>query len=191
MKFVDPITDVKKIEEIKNILEESWNIRNLLMFVAWINFALRIWDLLEIKIWDVFEGWKIRDFFEVQEQKTGKTNRVYIPNNVKSVLKKFVLKYPGVSINPDNYLFFTCAGKKNISRRHAQNIIADITKKVGLQGRYSTHSLRKTWGYQARKSGMALELIQTKLNHSNMKITMRYLWITTEEIWEACLNLNL
>ena len=56
---------------------------------------------------------------------------------------------------------------------------------VGLtQGRYGTHTLRKTWGYQARKQGVSIELIQAKLGHLSPAITCRYIGITDEEIGE-------
>ena len=36
-----------------------------------------------------------------------------------------------------------------------------------LKGNYGTHSLRKTWGYQARMQGVDLALIMHKLNHES------------------------
>lgn len=191
MKFVEPIREMEKIEEIKILLEEKWNVRDLLMFVAGINFALRIEDLLKITVGDIFEDGAVKDFFDIVEGKTKKENRIFVTDSVKKVLKEYILKYPYVAVNPGNFLFFTNDGRKSISRRQALNIMHTLTKKVWLQGRYWTHTLRKTWGYQARKKWVAIELIQNKLNHSSQKVTERYLWITQQEVWEACLDLNL
>ena len=63
---------------------------------------------------------------------------------------------------------------------------------VGLAGNYGTHTLRKTWGYQARQSGVPLlELIMAKLNHSNISMTKRYLGITDDELRAIAEGLNL
>ena len=53
------------------------------------------------------------------------------------------------------------------------------------------HTLRKTWGYQARLKAIPLEIIQHKLNHSSLAVTQRYLGITDDEIMEACIKLDL
>jgi site-specific recombinase XerD len=62
---------------------------------------------------------------------------------------------------------------------------------VGLTGNYGTHSLRKTWGYHARLSGVPLELIMHKLNHANVSVTKRYLGITDDELRAIVEGLNL
>lgn len=191
MKFVEPIRDKNKIEEIKILLEKERNFRDLLFFVAWINFALRVTDLLNIKVKDLYENWEVKDFFEIVEKKTNKINRIFIPDNVKKVLKKYTEKYPYIIINPENYLFFTKNWKSNFGRRWALEIMHKLTERVWLKWNFWTHTLRKTWGYQARKNDISIDIIQSKLNHSNLKTTERYLWITAEEVWKACLDLNL
>jgi len=62
---------------------------------------------------------------------------------------------------------------------------------VGLGGNFGGHTLRKTWGYQARKKLVPLEIIHRKLNHSSLAVTQRYLGITADEIKEACDKLDL
>jgi len=191
MKFVEPIREKSKIDEIKKILKDDRNFRDLLFFVAWINFALRVTDLLELKVKDLFEDGEIKDFFDIIEKKTKKENRIYITDNVKKVLKEYIAKYPYIIINSENYLFFTKNWKSNFWRRWALEIMHKLVKKVWLKWNYWTHTLRKTWGYQARKNDVPLEIIQHKLKHSSLRVTERYLWITLEEVWKACLDLNL
>lgn len=50
MNFVEPIRDKKKIAQIKNLLRGQGRHRDLLLFVVGINSALRISDLLQLKI---------------------------------------------------------------------------------------------------------------------------------------------
>lgn len=50
MKFVEPIRDRKKIAQIKNLLRGQQRYRDLLLFVISINTALRISDLLQLRL---------------------------------------------------------------------------------------------------------------------------------------------
>ena len=50
MIFFEPIRDRKKIAQIKNILRREGRYRDLLLFVMGINRALRISDLLQLRI---------------------------------------------------------------------------------------------------------------------------------------------
>lgn len=191
MEFVEPIRDKAKIEEIKKILESERNFRDLLFFVAGINFALRVTDLLNLKVKDLFDKWEIVDFFDLVEKKTKKKNRIYVTDSVKKVLKDYIAKYPYIVINSENYLFFTKNWKANFGRRWALEIMYKLTDRVNLKWNFWTHTLRKTWGYQARQNNVSLSIIQNKLNHSSLKTTERYLGITSEEVGKACLDLNL
>jgi len=63
---------------------------------------------------------------------------------------------------------------------------------VGLTGRYGGHTLRKTWGYMARKyHGIPIELIQEKLGHTTPAVTRRYIGITDDEITDVENRVNL
>jgi len=44
------------------------------------------------------------------------------------------------------------------------------------------HTLRKTWGYQARKKGITIEQISEKLGHRSSIVTKRYIGINQDEI---------
>jgi len=50
MSFVEPIRDRKKIAQIKSLLRGQRRFRNLLLFTVGINTALRISDLLHLRI---------------------------------------------------------------------------------------------------------------------------------------------
>ena len=59
----------------------------------------------------------------------------------------------------------------------------------------STHTLRKTFCYHqmlmSNNDTRKLYLLQQMLNHSSLAQTLDYIGITSEEIAEAYLNLNL
>lgn len=197
MDFVEPIRDKKKITAIKNLLSGAHRYRDLLLFVMGINSALRISDLLQLRIGDVLDDQgEIRNRFTIREEKRDKRNEVVINDSIHDALEKFIDAYPGIANNPDNYLFFSTklsdySYTRPITRIQAWRLISEVCDAVGLSGNYGTHTLRKTWGYHARQSGVPLELIMHKLNHSNIAMTKRYLGITDDELRAIAENLNL
>ncbi len=56
MDFVEPIRDKKKISQIKNQLAGANRFRDLLLFVVGINSALRISDILPLRIGDFIDA---------------------------------------------------------------------------------------------------------------------------------------
>ena len=91
-----------------------------------------------------------------------------------------------------NYIFKSREGdNKPISRQQALNILKDAAESVGVKENIGTHSLRKTWGYHAWKSGYNPALIMETLNHSNLSVTKRYLGIRQDEINDLYDNLNI
>ena len=196
MKFVEPIRDLRKVTQIKHSLKGAEKIRELVLFHLGINSALRLSDLLEVQVRDLFEeDGSIRGFFEVKEAKTGKVNRITITPSVKESLALYKDKHPKALEDPENFIFFHSKkmpiGHLPIGRKQAWKLIGDWCKNAGLKGRFGGHTLRKTWGYQARKQLVPLEIIQHKLNHSSLAVTQRYLGITADEIEEACNKLDL
>ena len=67
----------------------------------------------------------------------------------------------------------------------------DAAEAVGIKENVGTHSLRKTWGYQAWKNGFNPALIMETLNHSNLSVTKRYLGIRQDDINDLYDDLNL
>jgi len=199
MDFVDPIRDKKKLSQIKNQLEGAKRYRELLLFVVGINTALRISDLLQLRIGDfIDEDGNIRERFSIREEKRDKRNVVVINSSIRDALEKFLVGYPDITKDADHYLFFSTRNSKSyrnftksISRIQAWRLIAEMCQAVGLNGNYGTHTLRKTWGYHARQNGVPLELIMAKLNHSNIAMTKRYLGITDDELQAIAEGLNL
>jgi hypothetical protein len=57
--LVEPIQDRKKIAQIKNQLCGQRRFRNLLLFVVGVNTALRISDLLELRVELASKGWNV------------------------------------------------------------------------------------------------------------------------------------
>ena len=195
MNFVEPIRDRKKIAQIKNILRGQGRFRDLLLFVVGINTALRISDLLQLRIGDFLDDQgRIKRRFWIKEKKHGKRHEIVINNSIKEILAEYLASYHNIANNPNNFLFFnskTNSYRQPIHRGQAWKFITSICHEVGLKGNYGTHSLRKTWGYHARMQGVDLALIMYKLNHASLVYTKRYLGITDDELQAVVQRLNL
>jgi integrase len=177
MNFVEPIRDRKKIAQIKNQLRGQRRYRDLLLFVVGINTALRISDLLELQVKHFLDDHQnIKRRFWIKEQKQGKRQEVVVNASIRDALEEYFAAYPEIIGDQNNFIFFNTKDNcfmKPIRRGQAWNIITTICNQVGLAGNFGTHSLRKTWGYHARMSGVDLALIMHKLNHESIAYTKR------------------
>lgn len=195
MNFVEPIRDRKKIAQIKNLLRGQKRFRDLLLFVVGINTALRISDLLQLQISHFFdEQRKIRHRFWIKERKRGKRHEVVINTSIRETLEEYLVAFSDIRDDKDNYVFFNSTANdysSPIKRGQAWKFITSICHQAGLLGNFGTHSLRKTWGYHARMSGVDLALIMHKLNHESIAYTKRYLGITDDELEAVAQRLNL
>jgi site-specific recombinase XerD len=132
----------------------------------------------------------------IREEKRGKRNVVTINDSIRETLAKYLAAYPGIVQAPDNRVFFSTRRaatdfSRPITRERAWQLVSEMCHSVGLAGNYGTHTLRKTWGYHARKSGVPMEIIMQKLNHTSFAFTKRYLGITDDELKAAAEGLNL
>lgn len=194
MAAVVPIRSTEKIRVLKILLRGDipnslQGKRNALLFVFGINTALRISDLLRLRVRDVVDSeGHLRENVTVLEKKTGKNRRFPLNESIRAALQD----YPVLKNGPDSSLFPSSRGNGGpITRVQAYRILHEAAKRVGIPDA-GTHSLRKTFGYHAyRQSGGNLGLVQKILNHGTSGDTLRYIGIDQEEMDSACLKLNL
>ena len=107
MNFVEPIRDIKKIAQIKNTLRGERRYRDLLLFVVGINSALRISDLLDLKIGHfIDEKRRVRKRFRIREKKRGKFQEVVINNSIREAYSEYLAAYTRIEESPDHLVFF-------------------------------------------------------------------------------------
>ena len=173
MKYVQPIRDKNKIEEIKSYLKQNGS-RDLLLFTMGINTGLRISDLLKLKVIYV----RNKSHVEIKEQKTGKIKRFPLLGNLQSMIEEYT---KGKLDN--EYLFRSREGaNKPITRVMAYLIINEACQKAGITDSIGTHTLRKTFGYHHYQQFHDVAILQYLLNHSSPSITLRYIGITQDNV---------
>ena len=189
MKAVEPIRDQRKINAMKRYLKGK-NIRDYAMFVVGTNIALRISDLLDITWGDVLDENEEFKILTLKEGKTQKIRNIKLNQASRKALEELLETLDTYSMA--DFIFKSREGENNpISRQQALNILKDAAEAVGVKENIGTHSLRKTWGYHAWKSGYNPALIMETLNHSNLSVTKRYLGIRQDEINDLYENLNI
>lgn len=171
MKFVQPIRDKKKLEEVKEVLRRQ-SYRDLFLFEMGINTGLRISDLLKLHVNDVKE----RTHIVIKEQKTGKDKRFIINTALREKINEYVN-----GMNETDCLFASKKTRKPITRIQAYRIMNGAAEKVGLD-EIGTHTLRKTFGYHYYQKTKDVVMLQTIFNHSAPSITLRYIGIQQDEI---------
>lgn len=189
MEFVQPIRDKKQIDSIKKYLKGT-NLRDYCLFTLGINSALRISDLLQLKISDIVdEKNRLKDRIQTQEKKTGKSKDFPLSDTAKKAISEYLSERKWFSL--DEPLFASRKGKAALQRDQAYKIINRAARAIGIQDKIGSHTMRKTFAYQAYQSGIDITLIQKLLNHSAPSITLAYIGITQDQMDDVYLNLNL
>lgn len=182
MSTTQPIRNSEQLKIFKAYYQsEKPNPRNYTLIIVGLNSALRISDILRLTYGDVYDFesnlWKTH--IVTIEQKTGKTNRIYMNREIQNTLKKFINP---VSKGSSAWLFGSQMQKaRPLSRYQAYRIVREAASFAGLDAGISCHSLRKTFGYYAWKQGTPPALLMSIYNHSAYRITKRYLGIDQDD----------
>lgn len=180
MNTVQPIRDLDIIHAIQTDLKKN-NYRNYLMFEIGIYIGIRISDILNIKVHDIYN----KDNLKLREIKTNKEKLMPIPNHLKKEISLYIEKE---GLGNGDYLFKSIKKKiKPITRVQAYNILKKVANKYKLEN-IGTHTLRKTFGYHFYKKTQDVALLMTIFNHSDPSITLRYIGIEQDNVNKSLKN---
>jgi len=180
VNFVQPIRDPRTIEDIKSYLK-STNERDFILFTVGINVGLRISDILPLRVADV-RGTHL----DIIEKKTGKRKRIKINKTLRSELDEYIAgkrsyEYLFKSRNKKHH-----TGKKDepITSSQAYKILSRVGQRFGIPD-IGTHSLRKTFGYHFYLKTKDIALLMELFNHTEQKVTLRYIGIIQDTLDDA------
>lgn len=181
MNIVEPIRNIEDIKNIDLLLKSTkYGERDSLIFNIGIYIGLRVSDILKLKVSEM----KDKDRITIREKKTNKLKTFPIRENIKNKIKEYINKY---NLSNEDYLFFTqkkyC--DKPMDRVNFYRKINSVAKKININCKIGTHSLRKTFGYHFYQQTKDLTLLQQIFNHSSSAITLRYIGITQDNIDNA------
>jgi integrase len=179
MAATEPIRNKQQVRELTEYYLRQGQIRNYVLAVLSVYTALRVSDLLRLRWNDVYDfGQKnIREKIRLTEQKTGKSKIVALNKCAVRALSLFASQK---DIRPDMFIIENRKTHQAISRIQAYRLIRAAADALEI-GRVSCHSLRKTFGYHAWKSGVPAAVIMEIYNHSSFAVTRRYLGVAQDD----------
>lgn len=200
-----PFKSLEDINRIVSYLRENERWRDQMLFVLGINFGLRCSDIRMLKFSDLINtDGTFKEDFCVLEKKTSTTRKrkkyrhLTVNLAVMEAVELYLQHNPNKTLN--DYLFVSESGRKGnnqpLQRYSVERIIKGIARELHIEGRYATHSLRKTFGYhimmQAQNNAdRQILLLMSMFNHSSVQQTLRYIGITADEMREGYDKLNL
>ena len=172
----------EKMQSLILKLERDGQNKIALLIACGCYTGLRISDLLTLKWEQVLNT----DHFELSEQKTGKTRKIQINEELKSVLNRHHNNQTGL-------LFINRFGSKAIRVQYVNRKLKDICNHYELGIQFTSHRFRKTFGRRIwnknNNSEKALIMLGQIFNHSSISTTKIYLGIREQEIANVYLSL--
>ncbi|PWW29599.1 phage integrase family protein [Cytobacillus oceanisediminis] len=185
MKTVEAIKDIHKLEVMKKYLEHRSS-RDYCLFLFGINTGVRIHDLLNLLVKDVFdENDHVLPFLNSAQYNNPP---VYLNPNVRQSILNWIEEG---SLLSDDYLFKSRKANAPITRQQAYRILNEAAKVAEIEGPVGTHTLRKTFALHAYRKGIAISLIQKRLQQSSPAETLAYLGISDRHSIPIVLDVNL
>jgi len=137
------------------------------------NCGLRIGDCAKLTM-DSFVKEGNDYYYNIKEEKTGKTRSTIIPRPIYDMLVAYAI---GSGKNTNEPIF-------DVKIRTLQYKLQQISKYLGDgYENISTHSFRKCAGMRMyRQSGNDIEMTRRFLNHSSISTTQKYLRVDEEDI---------
>ncbi len=189
MAATEPIRDKNQLRALGEYFLKRGQLRNYVLIVMGAHTALRISDLLRLRWSDVYDETRqeFRLHVTIIEKKTGKAKTIALNKCVVNALRLYFPHRRGEYVFASNRK----NGKANSPVQAWRNIHA-VAVAVGITGKISCHSLRKTWGYHAWTSKTVSPVVIMDIyNHSNYEVTRRYLGVAQDDLDRAYLGMEL
>ena len=181
-------------EEIKLIINniDDVTLKNIVIFG--LLTGCRLNEICNVQLNDIdFENLTLRIRNKPNfKTKTGKIRNIPISDELNNLLKS-ILNTENNIINlyePERYLFLT----KRIAQHRKDCVTMSFKKvlrKLNLPEKFHFHCLRHTFITQLIKNGVNINYVKEIAGHSDIKTTMNYIHIVTEDLREAVNKIRL
>ena len=194
MRQTDPLRTEQEVDRFLNFMAR-WSGVYFVGCVIGMNWGLRSSDILALRVGDVLAGSgkriQIADRIQIREQKTGHLRDIPITDKMKEILSLHIRNLKQLpDYSPDMPLVLSqkrdgTGARKALCRRQFWFVIKRAADALGLnrrERRIGTHSLRKTYAYQAWRSGVRVDVLQREFGHADVATTHRYACIPDERL---------
>lgn len=175
--------------EVKQLLQAIDNPILLNIVKIGLYSGCRISEILNIQRDDINFGSRILTISnkELFNTKT-KLNRVIPLSEEFSQLLKSIL---ATKKSTDNYFLFTDKRKNKFTRGAIAKLFKPYIHKAGLNDKFHFHCLRHTFITTLIKKGVNLNYVKELAGHTDIKTTMNYIHIVTDDLRDAVSKINL
>ena len=176
---------IRSYDDFRAIQQYYWNagrIRDWAMWTIGVSLGLRVSDLLSLRFCNLIDSDKktFRRRIQIYEQKTGKLNNCLITESVIDAMRRYLdaIKW---KFDLNGFLFPSRKTKGKMYEECGWRILSEAGKALGLPLVIGSHTMRKSFANIAAcvdKSCIdmnAITKVQGLLNHSDQRVTMRYL----------------
>jgi integrase/recombinase XerD len=171
-----PLSD----SEIEAVLGYLTCVRDKTMFVVGLRSGFRISEILSLTVANVTQYGKVANQITVNRKSMkGKHSSRTVPLHpqAKKALEDYIATMG--SVRPETKLF-------DFKRQRGHSILKEAFNKAQLEGKVSTHSLRKSFASRVHKAlGENIYKTQQALGHASLSSTAHYLSFDQSEINEA------
>jgi len=168
--------DILSIEEMQKLISSINNLKHKSIVVLMYSCALRVSELVNLKIKDIDSK---NNKINIRNSK-GKIDRiVMLDESLLKLLQEYWKQY-----KTKIYLFEGAKGNM-YSVTSVQNIIKINSKKIGINKKISSHSMRHSCLTQLIKNGVDLRSVQKIAGHKNINTTAGYIKIIDADILQT------
>ena len=168
--------------------------RNKAIFLLGISTGLRVGELSKLKIGDVYRNDRVKPdiYLKGKDTKTRESRLVPLNKDAQNAIK-LAIKWQKETFGSyclDSPLFMGETGR-GLQARGIEKFIRKTFQSCGIQGKVSTHSMRKTFATRLYEATNCLYTVKEILGHSSIDMTRRYIGITYSKLHEAVNLINI
>lgn len=161
-------------QEVLRMIEVTTNIKHRNILYAIYSSGLRLTELISLKIEDINYD---RKQIIVRGGKGNKDRSVMLSDHLAEVLRAYFHKY-----KPSTYLFESIKAGKQYSTSSIQKIVRQSASKAQISQKVTPHVLRHCFATHLHDRGISIASIQELLGHKNIKTTLVYTHISTQNL---------
>jgi len=179
----DSIRSYDDFVKMQNYFLSKGDVRDYALWTVGVGTGLRVSDLISLQYRNVLESTTgFRERIKMFEKKTGKPNNVLLTEGVTEALRRYCesIKW---EFDENDFIFSSQKGRGKVpmAPQYAWHLISNAGKELGLPLNFGSHTMRKSFANIvacADRSTVDMNVItkvQGLLNHSDQRVTMKYL----------------
>jgi site-specific recombinase XerD len=148
-----------------------------------VNAGLRVSEMCALRVGDVaLADLSVRRHLELTRTKGARHRRVPVNTVARAAVEAFLAwkRNRGESVMLEAPLFLSWK-RRPLDRFAADHVLGELFTRAEIDGKVTTHSLRKTFATRLHERGADLRTIQDLLGHASLATTQRYLEVTDEK----------